>query len=1007
MDDPSPRDGLTVNDALRPDRSPPPPPEEPTPSVLDLVARLTGDAPRVTLREEDSAVSASPVIDPSSKDKAAIPLGRSNLQFLGEIARGGMGVVLKGHDTDLGRDVAVKVLDKRLADRPEVIQRFVEEAQIGGQLQHPGIVPVYELGTMKDQRPYFTMKLVKGRTLATLLTERESLTSNRTRLIDIFESICQTMGYAHSRGVIHRDLKPANIMVGAFGEVQVVDWGLAKVMARGGTADEKRAKVAHTKLTILETVRSNKGSSTGSESMVGSVMGTPAYMPPEQASGHVDRLDERSDVFALGAILCEILTGLPPYVGERDAIIAAAAQAECDGAIARLDACGADLELLKLTKQCLMPAPAARPANAGVLAERVHAYVISVEERAHAAQVASAASQVRAEEERKARRLTLALGAAIVAILLVGGGGWAFVQNERTAREREQVERMREVARRDARLSAEVGDALSEASTHEGASHFTEAIQAAERARALAQSGATSGESLGGADGALTRLRDEQGTDLMGRVDATLIRLRSELDRARIEAERESANERLLAGLLEAREPIWGPGRDDPQQAASRYEQVFTENGIDIDAGTPADVASALRKRGLGSEIALFFDSLTEVRRKSRDDAGTTRALDVAHAVDPDPLRADLREALAAGALDVLRGIVDSGYEDQPAITIELLGSALEQLKKRELARKVYRSGIERFPDDFSLAYRLGQLLTPPELDSGVREDMQEGVECYRAALALRPDSVIVRFYLGRLYSKLEQHDRALEQHTIAVRERPDDGAILYHLGSTRYRLGQLDAALDILRGLVDRTDPIWVSSWACLGAGRCLLAKGRVDEAKVYFERALQADSTQSLFYAGLLDAASASGSIDEQQRVLRLYLQRFPNDAAVHNNLAWPLASAADVKMRDLPEAIRLARRSIELVEGDAAWNTLGVALFYAGELEEAVEALMRSVRLLGAGGIVDWLFLAMAHHELGHASEARGWYGRAVEWMALQTGVEPEVARFRAEADVLFGK
>ncbi len=212
----------------------------------------------MTLREEDSAVSASPVIDPSSKDKAAIPLGRANLQFLGEIARGGMGVVLKGHDTDLGRDVAVKVLDKRLADRPEVIQRFVEEAQIGGQLQHPGIVPVYELGTMKDERPYFTMKLVKGRTLATLLTERESLTSNRTRLIDIFESICQTMGYAHSRGVIHRDLKPANIMVGAFGEVQVVDWGLAKVMARGGTADEKRAKVAHTQLTILETVRSNK-----------------------------------------------------------------------------------------------------------------------------------------------------------------------------------------------------------------------------------------------------------------------------------------------------------------------------------------------------------------------------------------------------------------------------------------------------------------------------------------------------------------------------------------------------------------------------------------------------------------------------------------------------------------------------------------------------------------------------------------------------------------------------
>src|SRR5687767_2241474 len=117
-------------DAPPPSRSP----DEPAPSVLDLVAKRIGEAPRVVLRDEESGHTASPVIDPSSKEKAAVPVGRSNYQFLGEIARGGMGVILKGHDTDLGRDVAVKVLDRRLADRPEVVQRFVEEAQIGGQL---------------------------------------------------------------------------------------------------------------------------------------------------------------------------------------------------------------------------------------------------------------------------------------------------------------------------------------------------------------------------------------------------------------------------------------------------------------------------------------------------------------------------------------------------------------------------------------------------------------------------------------------------------------------------------------------------------------------------------------------------------------------------------------------------------------------------------------------------------------------------------------------------------
>jgi serine/threonine protein kinase len=213
-------------------------------SVLTAIQQKTGNAPKISLREEDSAIGGSPLIDARSAEKLALPQGKGNYQLMGEIARGGMGVVMKGHDADLGRDVALKVLHKELSDNPEILQRFVEEAQIGGQLQHPGIVPVYELGLMADERPYFTMKLVKGRTLATLLTERESITVDRRHLLDTFLSVCQTMAYAHSRGVIHRDLKPANIMVGAFGEVQVVDWGLSKVLARGGVADEQKAKDA-------------------------------------------------------------------------------------------------------------------------------------------------------------------------------------------------------------------------------------------------------------------------------------------------------------------------------------------------------------------------------------------------------------------------------------------------------------------------------------------------------------------------------------------------------------------------------------------------------------------------------------------------------------------------------------------------------------------------------------------------------------------------------------------
>ena len=134
----------------------------------------------------DSEHGASPILDPAATEQHQLPRERGNHQIMGEIARGGMGVILKGHDTDLGRDVALKVLDDALAKNPAVVQRFIEEAQIGGQLQHPGIVPVYELGLMADERPFFTMKLVKGRTLSELLLRRKSPLEDRTRMLSIF-----------------------------------------------------------------------------------------------------------------------------------------------------------------------------------------------------------------------------------------------------------------------------------------------------------------------------------------------------------------------------------------------------------------------------------------------------------------------------------------------------------------------------------------------------------------------------------------------------------------------------------------------------------------------------------------------------------------------------------------------------------------------------------------------------------------------------------------------------
>jgi hypothetical protein len=222
-------------------------------SVLRSLGR-TIDLPRVVLRESNDE-NAEPMTRPKSPEMPARNAD-SRYQLQGEIARGGMGAILKGRDTDLGRDLAIKVLLDEHKEKPEVIQRFVEEAQIGGQLQHPGIAPVYELGQFADRRPFFSMKLVKGETLSRLLASRADLAAERGRFIGIFEQVCQTMAYAHSRGVIHRDLKPANIMVGAFGEVQVMDWGLAKVLPAGGVADERKSHHQQQGLSIGQTLRS-------------------------------------------------------------------------------------------------------------------------------------------------------------------------------------------------------------------------------------------------------------------------------------------------------------------------------------------------------------------------------------------------------------------------------------------------------------------------------------------------------------------------------------------------------------------------------------------------------------------------------------------------------------------------------------------------------------------------------------------------------------------------------
>jgi eukaryotic-like serine/threonine-protein kinase len=275
-------------------------------------------------------------------------------EIIGELGRGGLGAVYRARDLTLDHDVAIKVLTAHFpADSPAAL-RFLDEARITAQLQHPGIPPVHHAGTLPDGRPFIDMKLIKGCTLHDLLEDRPAARHDRARYLAVFAQVCHALAYAHSRLVIHRDVKPTNVMIGAFGEVYLMDWGLSRVMAE----HEREPGPAE----ITPPLAPQPSERT--------IIGTPAHMSPELARG--ERGDTRCDVFGLGGILCFILTGEPPFPGPTavDALKQAAG-GDVGDAFARLDRCGADPELIALAKRCLAPNPAERPADAGEVARLV------------------------------------------------------------------------------------------------------------------------------------------------------------------------------------------------------------------------------------------------------------------------------------------------------------------------------------------------------------------------------------------------------------------------------------------------------------------------------------------------------------------------------------------------------------------------------------------------------------------------------------------------------------
>jgi tetratricopeptide (TPR) repeat protein len=350
---------------------------DPADELDERLDRLLETAYEALARDGDAGATRAVAAEPARPDRIG-PYAVTGL-----LGRGGTSVVWKGVDPQLGREIAIKVLDARHAPGGELARRFLDEARRCSRLEHPGVVPIHAAGELEDGRPWFTMRVVDGETLAARLGARGDPAERQQHFLELLARVCDTVAFAHARGVVHGDLKPANVMVGAYGQVHVLDWGFSRLL--GAPAER-----------------------TGGA-------GTPAFMAPEQAAAG-GAIDARTDVFGLGGILCVILTGEPPLTGgSRSELRVRAARGSLEPARERLLACGADPELVQLALACLDPAPAARPADAAAVGARLSSWRVSLERRSRELELAAARARVEAREQRRIRVRTVALAALAVA----------------------------------------------------------------------------------------------------------------------------------------------------------------------------------------------------------------------------------------------------------------------------------------------------------------------------------------------------------------------------------------------------------------------------------------------------------------------------------------------------------------------------------------------------------------------------------------------------------------
>jgi serine/threonine protein kinase/Tfp pilus assembly protein PilF len=830
-----------------------------TPKVEDYLQRFPQCRTELANRLASSAESTDVSGVGSTADGDALPAAVGRYRVEHEIARGGMGMVVRVRDEQFQRPLAMKVLLSKGPRQADLKHRFLREARLTGQLQHPGVPPVQELGQLPDGRPYFIMKLIKGKRLADLLQERAAPSDDLPRFLGIFEQICQTLAYAHSRGIIHRDLKPANIMVGAFGEVQVMDWGLAKLLPahRENSAPETVVEADGTIFSLPE-------SASPDETEAGSVLGTPAYMAPEQARGQVRQLDTRCDVFGLGAVLCEILTGKPAFAtGSARDNLRLAIKGDVSDALARLDQSGADAELVQLARRCLAPAPEDRPEDAAAVAAAVATYQADLQQRLKEAEIHQARVQARLLEEKKRRRLRRILVALSILVIVAASSLGAWYLGYKELLEGEMRAALNEEKMQQENLQEQLSNPTK---VHVLLSQIDDWARTLDkRAEILkrARQAWANGQGLLAAD----LWHQFQARQAKLDADKNAFQLARELDDIRLGA----------VTLVE--------GKYNPAVAGHKYPPFFAKMNLDFQNGNLTEIAESIAESPIRYALVAALDFWADI---STDETLTPRVLAVARGADPDPWRNQLRDVNTWKSLTKLQELASSiNFKEQSPQIVLLLAGRLHN--KGGQADPVLRQAQVHYPSDFWLHLTLARMV----------KDLGEQLGCFQAALAIRPQSCAVCASLGWCLSTKKDLEGTIAYYKKALDIDPNYAPAHIGLGLALHRKKDVEGAIACYKKAlaIDPNDAM-----AHNNMGWTLYGTMDIEGAIGCYKKALDINPNYALAHnnlgLALWGKKDREGAIHHFQEAIRLD----PDNPGYHTNLA--LIQAAKVLIGGSPK-------------------------------------------------------------------------------------------------------